>query len=122
MHILPQKSSLAEVSWNTMSDESSFCFLLRSDATLKEDDKVHIQLAVLYTTAQRERRVRVHNLCLMVSAVHSLIFKCACLDTVASTMAVMAVDRAMRYVGTHISTVSLPRALTVLLYGKISAV
>ena len=79
-----------------MGDESSFCFLLRSDSTLKEDDKIHIQLAVLYTTPTRERRVRVHNLCLMASAVHSLIFKCACLDAVASTMAMLAVERAMK--------------------------
>lgn len=84
-----------EVELAGLDQFSTFCFTLRNDATLKDEDKVHLQLAVLYTTCNMERMVRVHNLSLVASSNPTSIFRYTDLDTVTCTLAKLAADKAL---------------------------
>lgn len=54
---------------------------LKHDGKLVENKLVYFQCALLYTTAQGQRRVRIHNLSLNVGATANPVFKLADLDT-----------------------------------------
>ncbi|KAK4521396.1 Translation factor guf1 mitochondrial [Mucor velutinosus] len=54
---------------------------LKHDGKLPENKPVYFQCALLYTTAQGQRRVRVHNLSLNVGVTANPVFKLADLDT-----------------------------------------
>jgi protein transport protein SEC24 len=84
-----------EVELAGLDQFSTFCFTLRNDATLKDEDKVHLQLAVLYTTSNMERMVRVHNLTLVASNNPTSIFRYTDLDTVTCTLVKIAADKAL---------------------------
>ena len=55
--------------------ESTFVYTLRLEQTLKDDDKVHLQCAALYTSIDHRRLVRVHNLSLICSNNHTTVFR-----------------------------------------------
>jgi protein transport protein SEC24 len=73
----------------------TICCLLRFDGTLKDEDKVYVQLATLYTTSNQQRVVRVHNLCVSASNNPTVIFRNADLDAVTTTALKVAADRAL---------------------------
>jgi protein transport protein SEC24 len=73
----------------------TICCLLRFDGTLKDEDKVYVQLATLYTTPNQQRVVRVHNLCVSASNNPTVIFRNADLDAVTTTALKVAADRAL---------------------------
>ena len=56
--------SRAEVEFSAIGANSTMTYNLAYDSVLKDDDRVYLQLAVLYTTLSGQRRVRVHNMCL----------------------------------------------------------
>ena len=47
-------------------------YLLAYDSALKDEERVYLQLAVLYTTLGGQRRVRVHNMCLTATTDHKV--------------------------------------------------
>ena len=86
----------AEVDFAKMDKNTTLCYLLAHDSTLKEDQRVYLQLAVLYTTKSRQRRVRVHNLVVNASCDHKTIFKFADVDAVCSCLTKMAMLKALQ--------------------------
>ena len=110
-HAGAEESALAGI-----DRESTFLFSLRLDQTLKEEDKVYLQFAALYTNPDMRRLVRVHNLCLIASSNHTTVFRHADLvsrprdrtdatillllsryekDAVVATLAKMGVEKAL---------------------------
>jgi protein transport protein SEC24 len=60
----------------------SFGVCLKHDAKLEERGDSHIQAALLYTTSDGQRRIRIHNLALGHTNSLSAVFKSADLDTI----------------------------------------
>ena len=101
-----------------MDKDTTVGFVLcHAGGGFKDEDKVYLQLAVLYTPSSplasdpqqqplsqsqsqsqslSQRRVRVHNLCLICSADPSTVFKNVDADCVVATLAKLAADRALR--------------------------
>jgi hypothetical protein len=80
-----------------MDQDSTFCFTLRHDGrAIKDEDKVHLQLAILHTDVHSRRLVRVLNLTLTATDNPSVVFRHADLDCTIATVAKIAVDRALR--------------------------
>lgn len=77
-----------------ISPDSGFGLQLAIDDTL-ESNYVSMQAALLYTTSQGERRIRVHTLCLPVSSVHTDIHNNANQRAIIGMLSKMAVDRAI---------------------------
>jgi len=89
-------TEMGEVELSGVSEDASWTFLLAHDSPIKDEDKVHIQLAVLYTTPfTRKRIVRVHNMTLISSDKPTVIFRNVDLEAVACTLMRQAVQRAM---------------------------
>jgi protein transport protein SEC24 len=57
------------------SDKAVAVSLVHDGSGLKPGGEAYIQCALLYTTPHRQRRVRVHTLCLMASADMAAVFK-----------------------------------------------
>lgn len=77
--------------------QSTFMFTLNHDSTLKEDEKLYLQLAVLYTTINQRRKVRIHNLMLTVSNKPTLIFRNSDIEAVVVSLVKIACDKALTY-------------------------
>ena len=90
---------LDEVNYSGINSETTFCFTLRHDnnTIIKDEDKCHIQLAILYTDINMRRLVRVLNLNLIASTSPSVIFRHADLDCVITTITKIAVEKALNY-------------------------
>jgi len=69
-----------------ISCESTLAVILQHDDKLPEDSCVYVQAALLYTTRDGERRVRVHNVAMRASLDHSAIFKGLDCDAIVGTL------------------------------------
>ncbi|CEP19247.1 hypothetical protein [Parasitella parasitica] len=74
-------SNATDVELANVNADTTVGVALKHDSKLAVSKPVYFQCALLYTTAQGQRRVRVHNLCLNVGAAANPIFKLADLDT-----------------------------------------
>ena len=74
-----------------MQRATSLCVELKHDDKLNENAKVFVQLAVLYTALNGQRRIRVHNLSLSVCVTYGQMFSCCDLDALINYMAKQAV-------------------------------
>ncbi|XP_004346230.1 protein transporter Sec24-like CEF [Capsaspora owczarzaki ATCC 30864] len=63
---------------------------LRHDDTLSERQNAYLQLALLYTNAHGQRRIRVHNIALRISNVIQDVFRHAEMDTILNFIAKQA--------------------------------
>ena len=63
------------------SQTSALC-LLKHDTALKNDQKVYLQAALLYSSPAGRRMVRVHNLCMLAASSVPEIFRLADLDAI----------------------------------------
>jgi len=72
-----------------ITSESTIAVILQHDDKLPEDNCVYVQAALLYTTRNGERRVRVHNAAMRASRDHSSIFKGLDCDAIVGTLARM---------------------------------
>ena len=90
---------VGEVEYSGIGSDTTFCFTLRHDSStvLKDDDKCHIQLAILYTDINMRRLVRVLNLTLTASVSPAVIFRHTDLDCVIATITKIAVEKALNY-------------------------
>ena len=68
---------------------------MKHDGALQEDERMYVQLAVLYTDVQQRRVVRVHNLSMRASSNHTSIFRSCDLDAISYTMMARGIERAM---------------------------
>ncbi|KAJ2995947.1 COPII coat Sec23p-Sfb3p heterodimer component [Globomyces sp. JEL0801] len=73
----------------------SFVCLLRHDGKLDERQDSYIQAALLYTTSDGQRRVRVHNLALASASQLSLVFRNASMETTNCVLARQMIQSAM---------------------------
>jgi len=64
-----------------LDHSSSFCVSLKHDGKLKDRDRVIIQVAILYTDAYGQRKIRIHNLALYASTSPAAVFKSADVDS-----------------------------------------
>ena len=90
---------VGEVEYSGIGSDTTFCFTLRHDSNtvLKDDDKCHLQLAILYTDINMRRLVRVLNLTLTASVSPAVIFRHTDLDCVITTITKIAVEKALNY-------------------------
>lgn len=80
----------------------SFVAVLKYEGNLDERHDIFIQAALLYTTGDGHRRVRIHNLSLSASSQLSLVFRFASLET---TLCVLARQMVQRVFGSSITAV-----------------
>jgi hypothetical protein len=80
-----------------MDKHTSLMFSLCHDSALKDDERVHFQLAVLHTTPDRRRMIRVHNLSCIATPKPTVVFRNSDIETVLGCLAKDAVDRALTY-------------------------
>lgn len=80
-------SNTTDVELSTIDCHKAITVELAYDDKLPENETVHIQTALLYTTITGERRIRVHNLALPTSVSMPDIFKCCEMDTVINLFA-----------------------------------
>jgi protein transport protein SEC24 len=73
----------------------SFMAVLKHDGNLDEREDSFIQAAMLYTTGDGHRRVRVHNLSLSSASQLSLVFRQASLETTMNVLARQMIQKAM---------------------------
>lgn len=78
-----------------MDRHSTLMFQICHDSALKEDERVHFQLAVLYTTPDRRRRIRVHNYSSIATHKPTVVFRNSDIEAVLGCLAKDAVDRAL---------------------------
>lgn len=78
-----------------MDQRSTFIITLKQDANINDEDKVHVQLAVLYTSSDKRRMVRVHNLLAFASNNPTMIFRYADLDTIVSLLVKRTAEKAL---------------------------
>ena len=87
-----------EIEMCGISKDTSMLFTFKYDSTLKDEDKVHFQLAVLYTTPFfKQRAIRIHNMALVASVKPSTIFRNTDIEAVTVTLMKQAVHRALHY-------------------------
>lgn len=87
-----------EISVAGMDTYSTYCVTLKHDANLIEDEKVHVQIAILYTSTHTKKRlVRVHNVLAFASINPSICFRYTDLDCLAAYYAKTAAEKALHY-------------------------
>jgi protein transport protein SEC24 len=72
----------------------AFTCVLKHDGKLDERQDSYVQAALLYTTADGHRRVRVHNLGISTASQLSLVFRGASLETTIAVMARQMIQKA----------------------------
>ncbi len=86
-----------EVEFASVDSSTSVLFTLKHDAALKEEDKVHLQLATLYTNNNAQRTVRVHNMSLISSAKPSIVFRNSDIEAVVVALSKTALVEALHH-------------------------
>jgi len=85
----------SEVECCGVDTHTTFMFALTYDSALKEDERVHYQLAVLHTTPCRKRKIRVHNLTTIASPKPTIVFRNCDIEAVVVALLKEGVDRAL---------------------------
>jgi Sec23/Sec24 helical domain len=88
---------VGEVELAGMDAETCVCFTLRHDSgsTIMEEEKIHLQLAVLHTNVHCKKVVRVLNLTLTSSSDPSVLFRHSDLDCTVAAITKIAAHRAL---------------------------
>lgn len=71
-----------EMDLPSIDEDKAFGLRLEHDGQLKDKSEVCIQAALLYTTHQGDRRIRVHTICLPTTGIMSNLFRFADLDSI----------------------------------------
>ncbi|KAJ5078508.1 sec24-related protein [Anaeramoeba ignava] len=86
------KKTDPEVYAAAISTEQSISFILDHDQDLPQNSQVYLQFAMLYTTKEMQRRIRVYNLSLQVSSNLSEIMKSADQEMILNIFAKKAIS------------------------------
>lgn len=86
-----------EVELNGVDAYTTLMFALCYDSALKDDERVHFQLAVLYTTPARQRMIRVLNLSTIATHKPAVIFRNCDIEAVVVALLKEGVDKALSY-------------------------
>ena len=84
-----------EVEFASVDRGTSVMFTLKNDSTLKDDEKVHLQLATLYTNNMRQRVVRLHNITLLASNKLSIIYRNSDIESVVVSLMKISLHSAL---------------------------
>ena len=87
--------TLQELSLCVADRNCTVCCILEHDGSIVDEAKTYLQVAVLYTNLNKQRLVRVHNICLIASNNHTVIFRNADLDATTAIIAKMGMDKAL---------------------------
>ena len=89
---------LGETELSGIDANMGICYIVKHESgnVIKDEDKVHFQLAVLHTDGFERKLVRVLNLTLISSSNPTIVFRHTDLDCIVSTITKIAVDRALR--------------------------
>jgi hypothetical protein len=79
-----------------LSRDTTALYELKVVADLPDEEKVHVQLAVLYTNQRRQRVVRVHNYTMMASNKGSVIFRNCDVEVIAAALSKIAARKALK--------------------------
>eukprot|EP01125_Pyxidicula_operculata_P016955 TRINITY_DN5895_c0_g1_i3.p1 TRINITY_DN5895_c0_g1~~TRINITY_DN5895_c0_g1_i3.p1 ORF type:complete len:883 (+),score=236.06 TRINITY_DN5895_c0_g1_i3:49-2697(+) len=88
------KLNETDLSAPIISADSSYAFEFEYDDVLKEDRGALFQMAILYSTPDGYRRIRVHNIKISVTNQINKVFKSADLDTIVNLLARQTVREA----------------------------
>ena len=91
-------SLLETVELAGLTGETCMCYTVRHDrgGVIKDEDKVHFQLAILHTDSMQRKVVRVLNLTVMASNSPATVFRHSDLDCVVAAITKLAVEKALR--------------------------
>ena len=91
-------SLLETVELSGLTSETCMCYTVRHDRSgvIKDEDKVHFQLAILHTDSMQRKVVRVLNLTVMASNSPATVFRHSDLDCVVAAITKLAVEKALR--------------------------
>jgi hypothetical protein len=74
---------------------TTLMFNIMHESPLKEEERVHYQLAVLYTSPDRQRKIRVHNMNTIATHKPTIVFRNSDIEAVVVSLMKEAVDRAL---------------------------
>lgn len=74
-------SNTTDVELSAVDGNKSVTIELAYDDKIPENETIHIQAALLYTSITGERKIRVHNLAVPTSVCMPDVFKCCEIDT-----------------------------------------
>lgn len=97
-----------DLKFSCLDSEQSLATTFVYDSKLPENEKICFQLAILYTTAQGEPRIRLHNLALPCTTDISSVFKMADLDAIVALQAKQTAsqlqDQPLPFLATQVSS------------------
>ena len=108
------KKNKTDVEISAVDSRSSYCVALNYDDKLTEGTEALIQCAVLYTTNEGQRRIRVHNLSIPITTTISGCFRNADLDAIYSFLAKRAVSRMMKHTLNHVREAMITESVNML--------
>lgn len=76
------KTEDGNMKFSALNSEQTFATTFTYDSRLPENEKINFQCAILYTTAEGQSRIRLHNLALPCTSDISNVFKMADLDCI----------------------------------------
>ncbi|EDV22255.1 uncharacterized protein TRIADDRAFT_29202 [Trichoplax adhaerens] len=82
--------NVTDIELATVDSSKSFNIIIKHDDKLEENRLVHLQVALLYTSINGERRLRIHNISFSVGATVQDVYKSCDLETVLSTFTKIA--------------------------------
>ncbi|THH27445.1 hypothetical protein EUX98_g6743 [Antrodiella citrinella] len=91
------ENSSGDLEFGTMDADKALTAILEHTHTLDDRKQAYIQCAILYTTADGQRRVRTLNVALQVATLAGSVFRFADMDTVVSHMVREAIGRVPSY-------------------------
>lgn len=79
--------NVTDLEFGTLDADKAVAAIIKHEGKLDEKSDSFIQCATLYTSAMGERRVRIHNLSIMVSSKLGDVFRLADMDTTIALVA-----------------------------------
>jgi protein transport protein SEC24 len=79
----------------TLDQTTTFACALQHTSSIKDEEKFYFQVAVLYTSPDKHRRIRIHNLCLIGTSFPAVLFKHADLDGTVAFFTKSSVHKAL---------------------------
>eukprot|EP01038_Epipyxis_sp_PR26KG_P013994 gene13994-18767_t len=84
-----------EVEISGIDNKSTFTFTFKHEGTsLKDEDKMHVQMAILYTNNLRQRVVRVHNMTMIATNKPAVMFRNSDVEAVTACLMMGSIERA----------------------------
>ena len=80
-----------------MDRHTTLMYTITHDSVLKDEERIYFQLAILYTTPDRRRVIRIHNLSCIATVKPTVIFRNSDIETIIACLIKMAADKALMF-------------------------